>query len=246
MKHNTALLVVIALVSFLPMPSATQVPRFKDRPDFDARRLKTGTFVYRDREGSKDLGRSQISIEEIPSSGNFRFSNVVTGKFSQRWVAVTSSTLDPVSASLSFGEGDGSPAFDLTYSSGRVRGFVVDRKGPTAGTSRSVNAVVPADIVDQRVDWAAVSASGLQPNREFEFDVYDPSLGISHVLARVGQVQSIRVPVGEFETYPVTYRIEKRTGNETYKVFVSKDEPRMLIREEFPDGAVTDLSRRPD
>lgn len=209
---------------------------------FDARRLKTGTFVYRDVQGTADVGNSEITVERISGTDIFRFSNVVTGKFSQHWQAVTTSSFGPISANLSFGEGAGTPAFDLNYSSGRVTGFVVNRKEHTAGTKRLINDAVPRGVVDQRVDWAAVTGSDLKPGRTFEFNVYDPSLGISHVLVRIGNVQHVRVPAGAFETYAIVYEIKKRTGTETYTVFVSKEEPRILVREQFPDGTESDLA----
>jgi hypothetical protein len=99
----------------------------------------------------------------------------------------------------------------------------------------------PGDIVDQRVDWAAVSASNLEPGQEFEFDVYDPSLGVSHVVVRAGAAQSITVPAGLFKVFRAIYEINKRTGVEKYQVFVTTAEPRMLVREEFPDGTASDL-----
>ncbi len=209
---------------------------------FDAHRLKTGTFIYRDSEGQGEIGQSEITVEQISGSDTFSFSTAVSGKFSQRWRAVSTPGFAPISASLSLGEGAGTPAFDLKYGPGRVTGFVVDRKGPTAGTKRPVNDVVPRGVVDQRLDWAAVTASDLKSGGAFEFDVYDPSLGISHVAVRIGQVQVLRVPAGEFETFPVTYEIKKRTATESYRVFVSKEEPRILVREEFPDGAQSDLA----
>ncbi len=189
---------------------------FKGAPRFDAHRLQTGIFIYRNLKSGQDVGNARITVQEIAGSGSFRFANVVTGKFSQRWEALTTSTLSPISARLSFGEGTVTPTFDLHYRSGRVVGFVVGRRAPNAGIKRPVDELVPSSVVDQRVDWAAASAIDLQRTREFEFDVYDPVLGVSQVFARVGRLQSVRVPVREFVVYPVTYEIKKRSGTETY------------------------------
>lgn len=206
---------------------------------FDASRLRTGTFVYRDVRGDQEIGRGEISVKKLPGTENFSFSDLETGEFSQRWTAITTTSLHPISASLSFG--DGPPVFDLAYTSDRVTGFVLKQKGPDAGSRHSINDKVPESIVDQRVDWAAVSASNLEPGREFEFDVYDPSLGVSHVVVRAGAAQSITVPAGLFKVLRATYEINKRTGVEKYQVFVTTAEPRMLVREEFPDGTASDL-----
>jgi hypothetical protein len=100
---------------------------------------------------------------------------------------------------------------------------------------------VPLEVVDQRVDWAAVTASDLKPGRKFEFEVYDPNIGVSRVTVRVAGAVSIKVPAGQFEVYRATYQIGKRTGVEQYQVLVTVRTPRMLVREVFPDGTTTDL-----
>jgi len=49
------------------------------------------------------------------------FSNLVIGSFSQSWEAVASPTFGPVSAKLSFGQGNAArTAFDLSYQGSRV------------------------------------------------------------------------------------------------------------------------------
>lgn len=234
------LMVCLVFLESTGVPASTAPANAQSK--FDAHRLKTATFTYRDREDKRDVGQSKITVVQIPGGNTYSFSTVVSGKFSQRWRAVTTSSFDPISANLSLGEGSGTPAFDLNYAAGRVTGFVVDRKAQTPGTERPVKDVVPRGIVDQRLDWAVVTASNLKAGGRFEFDVYDPSSGISHVEVRIGQVQALRVPAGEFKTFPVIYEIKKRTASERYRVFVSKEEPRVLVREEFPDGTQSDLA----
>jgi hypothetical protein len=100
---------------------------------------------------------------------------------------------------------------------------------------------VPPDVVDQRIDWATVLAGDLKPGSEFRFEVYDPWIGISKAIAKVGPVEQVQVPAGTFAAYRVTYRIEKSTGAETYQVLASEAIPRMMVREDFPDGARSEL-----
>jgi hypothetical protein len=234
------MMVCLASLQFTGVPGSTGPANGHSK--FDAHRLKRGTFSYRDRQDKGDIRQSKITVEQIPGANTYSFSTVVSGKFSQRWRVVTTSGLDPISANLSFGEGSGTPAFDLNYAAGQVTGFVVDRKGPTGGTKRRVKDAVPSGIVDQRLDWAAVTASNLKTGGAFEFDVYDPSSGISHVEVHIGEVQSLAVSAGDFETFPVVYEIKKRTASDRYRVFVTKEEPRILVREEFPDGTQSDLA----
>lgn len=143
--------------------------------------------------------KASVRLNRFPKLTHFASRMSRLAKFSQRWQAVTTSSFDPISANLRFGDGVGTHAFELNYTSGRGTGFVVERKGSAAGTKRPVDDAVSRGIVDQRVDWAAATASDLKSGRAFEFNVnvYDPSLGVSHVLVRLGQVQSARVPARE-------------------------------------------------
>jgi len=57
-------------------------------PSPNAERLKTGQFVYRTVIHGKDAGNSEISIHKMPGSGNFAYTNRVSGTFSQQWEAI--------------------------------------------------------------------------------------------------------------------------------------------------------------
>jgi hypothetical protein len=85
------------------------------RPDLDAGRLQMGSFTFRTLVDGKEVGRSRIQIRRSADSGNYVFSNLVIGSFSQSWEAVASPTFAPVSAKLSFGQGSAAQtAFDLS------------------------------------------------------------------------------------------------------------------------------------
>lgn len=99
------------------------------RCDFDATRLRTGSYSFRTLVDGKEVGRSRIQISKSADSGNYVFSNVVIGSFSQSWEAVVSPTFAPVLAKLRLGQG--SPArsvFELAYQGTRVTGFITPRK----------------------------------------------------------------------------------------------------------------------
>jgi hypothetical protein len=211
------------------------------RPDLDAGRLQTGSFSFRTLVDGKELGRSRIQIRRSADSGNYIFSNLVIGSFSQSWEAVASPTLAPISAKLSFGEGSAArTAFNLSYQGNRVNGFVTPQKEPSK--RREVDETVSDDTVDQRIDWAAVMAlKEYIEGQEFQFRVYDPGAGNSLVSVRIGKSETTAVPAGSFETVHVSYRIDKRGGAETYEVFFTKQAPRFLVKEKFPNGSVGEL-----
>jgi hypothetical protein len=203
----------------------------------DAHRLKTGQFTYKDSSAGKELGTSKIKIEKDLDSGNYQFSMQSSGYLDQRWEAIAGPSFEPVSAKIRFGEAP--PYFDLTYASGKVTGFVTSRS--TTGPKRSVDATVSPGTVDQRIDWAAVLSNDLQPGQRFQFSVYDPGIGTSHVLAVVSPLEQVHVPAGSFPVFRVIYRIEKATGTEQYVVFATESLPRMMVREDFPDGTTSEL-----
>jgi hypothetical protein len=211
------------------------------RPDLDAGRLQTGSFSFRTLVDSKEVGRSRIEIRRSSDSGNYIFSNLVVGSFSQSWEVVASPTFAPVSAKLSFGQGSAArTAFELSYQGNRVTGFVIPQKEPSK--RREVDEAIADDTVDQRIDWAAVMAlREYIEGQEFRFHVYDPGTGNSLVSVRIGKSETTAVPAGSFETRRVSYRIDKRNGVETYEVFVTKQAPRFLVKEKFPNGSVIEL-----
>ena len=106
---------------------------------------------------------------------------------------------------------------------------------------KSIDERLPGGTVDQRIDWAAVLSSPLETGRKFDFTVYDPWGGVSHVIGQVGEVEIIRVLAGPYEAYRLTYKIESSKGAEPYQMLATKDIPHMSVREDFPSGTVSEL-----
>jgi hypothetical protein len=210
-------------------------------PKPDARRLQTGRFLLRTFLNGKPAGYSDISIRQSAGSGRFTYTNRVTGQFSQQWEAVATETFEPIGAKLTFGEGDHMhPAFELKYRNGRVTGFRLAKRFD-ASSRVEVDAQVSSDAVDQRIDWAAAMSQDLVPGNEFTFHVFDPSIGESRVTGRIAGPETVKVPAGAFEAMRIIYRIEKTGGSEVYQVLTKREGLRMLLKEEFPNGAVTEL-----
>jgi hypothetical protein len=215
------------------------------RTQIDAHRLQTGEFIYRDSAKGKVLGESSISIRLGEHDSNYRFSAQTTGYADQHWESVASPTLTPISAQLTFGKGPDQPtAFRLNYSTDKVTGFALNRQSPEPKTQLPVNASINANTVDQRIDWAAVMAFDLRKGIRFEFNVYDPSTGTSEVRARVSPRRRIDAPAGTFYVLAVTYWVKKSTGAERYIVYATEKLPRIMVREDFPDGTISELVKR--
>lgn len=252
MKRFATLVILVAGLLLLKHLTAQSVPSKVAISHFNASavRLKMGTFTYRDLDHGNEVGGNTITIRKLANSERYDFSNDSTfaadfsGFHSQRWDAVATPTFEPISAKLAFVRGaEVVPVFDLRYSSSHVTGFVVERRGTAAQTTRSVDASVPANTVDQRIDWAAVLAGDLETGKQFEFHVYDPGTGVSLVTGRVGPLEQVEVPAGTFRAYRIIYQMEKAGRTEHYQMLASRDSPHVMLREEFPNGVITELIR---
>ena len=215
------------------------------RTQIDARRLQTGEYTYRDSAKGKVLGESSISIRREPSDSTYHFSVQTSGYFDQRWESVASPALTPIFAELTFGKGSDQPAaFELHYADDKVTGFALHRRSADPKAQVPVSATIDANTVDQRIDWATVMAIDLRKNRRFGFIVYDPITGSSEVHARVSPPRRLDVQAGSFRVYAVTYSVKKPSGAERYVVYATASLPRFMVREDFPDGTISELVKR--
>jgi hypothetical protein len=236
MRYTLSQAVFLAL--FVGGFSTGQPAPTPSRPS--AEQLKTGRFQYRTLVNGKDAGTAEISIFKS-GTDRFIFTNKVGGAFAQQWETVATAMLAPVSAKISFGEGDKlQPRFELTYRDGRAIGWRMEK-----ATNRKIDLNVPVlpDTVDQRIDWAAAMSQELIPGHEFSFSVFDPVTQISHVTGRVVGPEMVTVPAGTFDAMRIAYSIEKPSGKETYQVLTNAKGARILLKEEFPDGATGELVR---
>ena len=60
---------------------------------------------------------------------------------------------------------------------------------------------------------------------------------------RVVGPETVNVPAGTFPAIRIAYRIEKPEHNETYQVLTNAQGARILLKGEFPDGAIIELVR---
>ena len=206
----------------------------------NAEQLKIGRFLYRTLVNGKDAGTSEISISKL-GPDRFMFSNHISGAFAQQWEAVATAMFVPVSAKLAFGEGDKLRSrFELNYREERATGWRLEK---STGNKIDVDVKVLPDTVDQRIDWAAAMSQQLVPGREFSFSVFDPVTQIGRVTGRVVGPETVNVPAGTFAAIRIAYSIEKPDGKETYQVLTNATGARILLKEEFPNGAITELLR---
>jgi len=205
-------------------------------PPFDAHRLQPGRFAYRIMQEGKQIATFTLAVR-AQTDGTYAFTGDAQG-FHQHWESVAQADFTPVSALLAIVHDNGRH-YDMAvrYADGVARGSVAREPNAAIASEKPL----PANTVDQRIDWAAMLSSKLAVGEELAFHVYDPDTGATPVQARAEGLKVITVPAGKFEALRLSYRMAKADGPETYEVQVTPGTPRLLLREEFPDGSVTEL-----
>jgi hypothetical protein len=233
--RSISLLATTTMLTAFAMGCAAQRP-------FDAVNLRTGQFTYRTLVDGEQVGGARITIDKLDGPV-YRFRNEVTGAFHQTWEATATPSFQPLAASLGLGPSDdASISMQLAYDGSSVSGTATKRNPSSGAKTEQVRGAVPGDIVDQRIDWAAVLSGPLVEGRTYGFSVFDPWTGVSRVAVTVGPLERVVVPAGTFQAYRVVYRMNKKArGTETFQVLASKEAPHMLVREDFPSGAITEL-----
>lgn len=207
----------------------------KSEQPFDATRLRTGRFDYRMIKAGKEIGKFVVTVGN--AAGNFRFTGEAAG-FNQKWESIATPSFQPVSAMLRMQLRDGKMySMNLKYGDGSVTGSEQKESSP----ANQIDNPIPLGAVDQRIDWAAAMSSGLEVGDKFSFTVFDPSTGVSQVTGEIARTERIDVPVGVYDTIRIIYRIEKPKGTERYEVLATRGLPRMMVREDFPNGTSSEL-----
>jgi hypothetical protein len=186
--------------------------------------------------GKEISGKFIVTVEKT-ADGNFRFTGEATG-FNENWESIATPVFRPVSATLRMQLRDGKMySMTLKYGDSYVTGSEQKESLP----ANKIDNHVPLGTVDQRIDWAAAMSIGGDVGDKFKFTVFDPATGVSQVTGEVARTEEITVPAGTFDTVRIIYQIEKSRGTERYEVFVTKDVPRMMVREDFPNGTSSEL-----
>jgi hypothetical protein len=196
------------------------------RPEFDASLLKEGRFTYRTTSKGEFVGETVLEIRR--AGDNWRIT-MNAPKIAQSWQAVVDRSFAPRSAHLAMRTRTGPYEMSLQYAGNEVTGE--ERR---ADGLKPVRATLSGVVLDQRVDWAAMMALKTAPKAaaSWAMFVFDPSTGASQMLGEGG---------GDAKTLQLRYRICKRDHVESYTVHANRDTPRYMLREDMPNGLVSEL-----
>lgn len=187
-------------------------------------------------KAGSEIAKFTLTVAKLPD-GNFRFTGEATG-FNQNWESIATSLFHPISATLRMQRTNGKMySMNLKYDGDRVTGS----QQTESSASNEIDTHIPAGTVDQRIDWAAVMGSGLEIGDKLHFTVFDPATGVSKVTTEAIRAEQVVVPAGTYDVVRVIYEIAKSKGTERYEVLVTKSLPRMMVREDFPNGTSSEL-----
>ena len=102
-----------------------------------------------------------------------------------------------------------------------------------------MNATAEGVVIDQRVDWASMMAAHAPAQGSIAMRVFDPSTGLSDMLGHFGDMQ----PMNGTPALRLDYTICKRKHLEAYTVYATRETPRHMLREDMPNGLVSELIR---
>lgn len=226
----------LALLPFLAsLPECPPVADANPRPVFDASLLKEGKFIYRTTRQGESLGETVI---EIRRAGDHYRLAMTAPLIAQAWRATVKPSFAPITAQLSMAHGESPYSMSLRYEGTRIRGQ--ERKGDIMNP---VKARSTGLVIDQRVDWASVMAVDAPAGSAMTLSVYDPGTGFSQMLGKVGGTEVVKGAWGESTAVRLDYSICKGDHVENYTVYATQEFPRYMLREDMPNGLVSELLR---
>jgi hypothetical protein len=228
-------LAVLAAATLSIAPAFADTPSTTTRVVFDATRLREGVFKYELRRNGELLGTSTIEVRRETAD---EFLILMDAReIAQRWSARIGRRFNPLAAKLEMFTGAKTYRMSLLYSDTQVSGTEI-KQGPKGPLTTKVKATIQLQVDDQREDLAAMMAAQFGKAKSIEFDVYDPGTGFSRLVGTKADVPPIAGVLGKLPAIRFDYTIHKKDHAEVYSVYATQVEPRIMLREEMPNGLV--------
>lgn len=212
------------------------------RAELDAERIRTGTFRYGIMLQGTKFGKYELEFEE--RDGDYRLEEEASGHAGEQSGTYTFTRgLAPLTARQQGSLGDVSAELRLRYEAGRVTGEATlpgdrpEEGGPPRMEEIAIDTAVAEGTIDASMGLSAVLASPLSAGFDLRLPLYDPRQGIVALVARVTGEETVEVPAGRFDAY----RIEMSAGRSSLVLFVTREAPRVMVRQEFAGQPVVFL-----
>lgn len=153
---------------------------------------------------------------------------------SQESVVRFGDDLVPVSSQQKMSQGGMQMESELRLADGRVTGSA--KLPPQAGGDKTFDAEVPAGALLPGMDEFVMAAADLAPGKTLTVPSFNAMAGsVTPITYKVTAEESVTVPAGTFPAY----RVEVSGGPTPIVVFVRKDKPHIMLRQEFAGAPVT-------
>jgi hypothetical protein len=106
--------------------------------------------------------------------------------------------------------------------------------------TQAVSAAIRGQVIDQRVDGAAMMAAGFTTNG-VSFEDYDPGSGFSRLTGTKQPGKDMGSLLGRQRAAELHYTIHKKDHAQSYVVYATESLPRAMLREEMPRDLVAEL-----
>lgn len=200
----------------------------------DARTLRQGRFTYRISADGEALG---VAIIEVRATQDGRYSIVLDGgDIGQHWRAEFSRDFTPQSATLEMSDASAPYSMQIQYAAHGASGTQ-----SRAGKRESFMAKFEGQVIDQRVDWAAMMAATIPAGGEIEFQVFDPDTHLSRLTGSRVATAPVTSVLGSVPAIRLDYTIYKGEHIETYSVYATRQRPHLMLREDMPNGLSIEL-----
>lgn len=204
--------------------SALQARASTDR--FDASRLQPTTLTYAISFQGNTVGTATTTLAR---DGNNWVSTqaVQAGPTNQQSEIRFTGDLTPVSLKQTMSMGANKLETDLRYENGRVRGTA--QLPPQMGGNRTIDTAVVAGTRFAGMDPWMLAVSDLDVGKTLSVPVFETRSGaVVPGSFKVTGVEKVTVPAGTFDAY----RIETQAGEQSAVLYVRKDAPHIVLRQQ--------------
>lgn len=230
------LALIAACVSFGRFPSSEDVERAaraaaESEAELHAARARLGSFEYTLRMQGSEVGTYRLELEWREENEYRLREEVEGGLLDQRTEHRFRTDLTPLSL-----EQEGPVGARLEFGVRRVRGTVTGVPGEEGGLGeRTIDGDLEEGTLYGGAAVAAVLAGRLEDGFRMERPAFEPAAGTGRLEIMVEGEETVRAPAG---TFPV-FRVAASGIGEEFTMFVTRETPRLLVRQEWRDEAVS-------
>lgn len=212
-------------------PASLQIGASTER--LDASRLRPSTVTYQVLLNGNPFGTSTSRLSQEDGVWVGR-TEMQAGPLAQQTEVRFGEGLVPILSRMSLSQGPMQVSSDLRFSNGRITGTL--QLPEQMGGEKMVDMEVPAGTLLPGMDEYALRAATLGPGRMLTMPLFNAqSAGLTNLTARVTGEEEVTVPAG---SYPA-YRLEASAGQQNFVIWVRREAPHVVLKQEYVGQPLT-------